>query len=60
MTDQYRLVVFDWEGALTNSQGQLLHVLAEEAKKLSIGDIDLSQITICMDCGPRLAIKKNF
>lgn len=40
MTKPYRLVIFDWEGTLGDTLGQILFHVAEQAKRLHFGPFD--------------------
>lgn len=40
MNKVYRLVVFDWEGTLHDTLGQVLSCVATEAKRLQLGEFD--------------------
>ena len=56
----YQLVVFDWEGTLSDSLGQVLHTLTDEADKLGFGRIELYSAKKYVDLGLFQAIKKLF
>lgn len=40
MTSSYQLVVFDWEGTISDTLGQIFHIVADEAAALGFGAID--------------------
>ena len=41
MSRQYNLVVFDWEGTLAeDAYGQVVSIIAKEARKLQLGEVD--------------------
>ena len=40
MPKPYQLVVFDWEGTLADTLGQIIHIVSREAKNLGFGEID--------------------
>jgi len=56
----YRLVVFDWEGTLGDTLGQILNSLAVEAKKLQLGEIDEQCARHYLMFGLVVAVKKLF
>jgi len=60
MHKSYRLVVFDWEGTLSDTQGVWLHVLRLEAEKLHFGAFDEARGRALMASGPLIAIKQLF
>ncbi|QDP73396.1 HAD-IA family hydrolase [Legionella israelensis] len=39
MSSLYHLIIFDWEGTLTDSLGQIVHAISKEAHALNFGKI---------------------
>jgi phosphoglycolate phosphatase len=60
MKSTYRLVVFDWEGTLADSLGQILKAITHEAKESGLGDVDLELARRVIVLGPVVALKKLF
>ncbi|STX29622.1 hydrolase (haloacid dehalogenase family) [Legionella beliardensis] len=60
MSKQYRLVVFDWEGTLGDTLGQVLHCMASEAKRLNYGELDEALVRQSVELGLAHAIKRLF
>lgn len=60
MNKQYRLVVFDWEGTLSDTLGLILHCIATEAKKLGYGELDEIYARKIVEFGLVNALKKIF
>ncbi len=60
MNMPYRLVVFDWEGTISDSFGQILNAIMHEAKRLQLGQFDLSHARQVISLGPVVALKKLF
>lgn len=60
MSKSYRLVIFDWEGTLSDTLGQVLNCLAIEAKRLQLGEFDKGVVRQCVDLGLAKVIKKLF
>lgn len=60
MSNPYRLVVFDWEGTISDTLGQVLHTVATEAEKLGYGAIDPAVAKQYVDLGLSRAVKKLF
>lgn len=60
MNKQYRLVVFDWEGTLGDTLGQILHIIAHEAKRLQLGEFDICLSRQYVNLGLERAVKKIF
>lgn len=60
MSKRYRLVVFDWEGTLSDTIGQILNSVAEEAKQLGLGELDEELARQSVELGLVNAIKKVF
>ncbi|KTD22641.1 HAD-IA family hydrolase [Legionella londiniensis] len=57
---KYQLAVFDWEGTLADTLGQILIILATEAKRLDMGAIDEYSARQSLQFGLVVAIKKLF
>lgn len=60
MSKRYRLVVFDWEGTLSDTLGQVLNCVAEEARRLHFGEINEEIARQSVELGLVNAIKKVF
>lgn len=60
MSKRYRLVVFDWEGTLGDTLGQILNTVAAEAKRLQFGTFDENQARQQVVLGLVMAVKKIF
>ncbi|WP_298625678.1 HAD family hydrolase [uncultured Legionella sp.] len=60
MSNPYQLVVFDWEGTISDTLGLILHTVANEANILGFGDIDPYQARKYVDLGLLQALKKLF
>lgn len=60
MSNPYHLVVFDWEGTIADTLGHVLHLVADEAKGLGFGDLDLYQARKYVGLGLVQALKKVF
>ena len=60
MKSAYRLVVFDWEGTLSDTLGQILNVIISESKRMQFGDVDLEVARRSIVLGPVVALKKLF
>lgn len=60
MSKRYRLVIFDWEGTLSDTLGQVFHCVAEEARKLHLGELDKELARQYVELGLINAIKKVF
>lgn len=60
MTKRYRLVVFDWEGTLTDTLGQILDVLKRESKAMGLGKMDEKVARNYMELGLVVTLKKLF
>lgn len=60
MGKPYRLVVFDWEGTLGDTLGQIFNSVATEAKRLNFGEIDEQLARQSVDLGLVNALRKIF
>lgn len=60
MTKRYRLVVFDWEGTLTDTLGQILDVLKRESKAMGLGTMDEKVARNYIELGLVVSLKKLF
>lgn len=60
MSKRYDLVVFDWEGTLSDTLGLVLNCVAEEAKRLGFGELDEEVARQYVDLGLVKAVKKVF
>lgn len=60
MSNPYQLVVFDWEGTVSDTLGLILHTVATEATLLGFGEIDPYQARKYVDLGLVQALKKIF
>lgn len=60
MNKRYRLVVFDWEGTLSDTLGQVLNCVAVEARRLNFGELDDNVARQSVGLGLVKAIKKVF
>lgn len=60
MNKRYRLVVFDWEGTLSDTLGQVLNCVANEARRLNYGELDEEVARNSVELGLVNAIKKVF
>ena len=60
MSGPYRLVVFDWEGTLGDTLGQILHTVAVEARRLQLGELDEQVARQYVVLGLVMAVRKIF
>ena len=60
MKKPYRLVIFDWEGTLSDTLGPALKALAKEARHLQLGYFDECLARRSVTLGLTIAIKKLF
>lgn len=60
MAKPYRLVVFDWEGTLGDTLGQIFNSVAVEAKRLKLGKLDEELARQYVDLGLVNALRKIF
>ncbi|MDI9819120.1 MULTISPECIES: HAD family hydrolase [unclassified Legionella] len=56
----YRLVVFDWEGTLGDTLGQIFNSVAMEAKRLNFGEVDEQLARQSVELGLVKALRKVF
>ena len=60
MSKPYDLVVFDWEGTLGDTLGQILNAFAHEASRLKLPDFDMELGRKYIVLGPVVAVRKLF
>jgi len=60
MSNPYQLVVFDWEGTVSDTLGQILHTVAAEADALGFGSIDPYEARKYVDLGLVQSLRKLF
>ena len=60
MNRPYHLVVFDWEGTLGDTLGQILNTVAREAKRLHLGEMNEGIARSAVPLGLVMAVKKTF
>ena len=60
MNKLYRLIIFDWEGTLGDTLGQLLNTVAVEANNLGFGTVDEDLARQSIDLGLVKALKRLF
>jgi phosphoglycolate phosphatase len=60
MGKPYRLLVFDWEGTLGDTLGQIFNSVATEAKRLNFGEINPLLARQSVELGLVKALKKVF
>ena len=60
MNRPYHLVVFDWEGTLGDTLGQILNTVAVEARRLQFGELDERLARQYVTLGLVMAVKKTF
>lgn len=58
MSNPYQLIVFDWEGTISDTLGFILNNVIIETKRLGFGDIDPDEARLYVDLGLTLALKK--
>lgn len=56
----YRLVVFDWEGTLGDTLGQIFNSVATEARRLQFGELNEQLARQSVELGLVMAVKKAF
>lgn len=60
MSRRYRLVVFDWEGTLGDTLGQILNTVAAVAKQMEFGELDEQLARQYVVLGLVMAVKKLY
>lgn len=60
MNKPYHLVIFDWEGTVGDTLGQILYTVADVAKTLGFGEVDPYQARKYVDLGLVQAVKSSF
>ncbi|MFA6302042.1 MAG: HAD-IA family hydrolase [Legionella sp.] len=60
MSKPYQLVVFDWEGTISDTLGPILHIVATEAKNLGYDTLDPVKARKYVDLGLVSALRKLF
>ncbi|RAP34710.1 HAD family hydrolase [Legionella quinlivanii] len=60
MSKRYRLVVFDWEGTISDTLGQIIDYVASEAKRLNFGELNPEIARENVNLGLVKATKKVF
>ena len=60
MSKRYRLVVFDWEGTLGDTLGQIINHVAVEAERLNFGQLDEQMARANVALGLVQAVHKAF
>lgn len=60
MSKPYRLVIFDWEGTLGDTLGQILNNVAVEARRLNFGELDEQLARQSVELGLVKAVKNAF
>ena len=56
----YRLSVFDWEGTLGDTLGQILNTVSAVAKRMHLDEVDEQLARHCVTLGLVQVIKKLF
>jgi phosphoglycolate phosphatase len=60
MSNPFKLVVFDWEGTISDTLGLILHTVSYEANSLGFGEIDPFEARKYVDLGLVQALRKIF
>ncbi len=60
MSNPYQLIVFDWEGTISDTLGLILHTVSTEANKLGFGELDPYVARKYVDLGLVQALRKTF
>lgn len=60
MSNPYQLIVFDWEGTISDTLGLILHTVSKEARDLGFGDVDPYEARQYVDLGLAQALRKLF
>lgn len=58
MTNPYQLVVFDWEGTISDTLGLILHVVTLESSRLGFGAVDTYQARRFVNLGLVQALRR--
>lgn len=60
MPKPYDLVVFDWEGTLADTLGQMIHIVSSQAQALGFGEVDHEKARHYVNLGLVRATQKLF
>ena len=60
MSKLYQLVVFDWEGTISDTLGLILQTIATEAHRLGFGEVDLYEARKYVSLGLTQALRNIF
>lgn len=60
ITKPYRLVIFDWEGTLRDTLGDVFQCILQEAQALHLGELNTSLVRDAVGLGLPHALKKLF
>ncbi|MBA2649227.1 MAG: HAD-IA family hydrolase [Legionella sp.] len=60
MSNPYGLVVFDWEGTIADTVGQIIHSVTDEADKLGLGKVAPISVNKYVSLGLDQAIRKSY
>lgn len=60
MSNPYQLVVFDWEGTISDTLGLILHTVSSEALRLGFGELDPYVARKYVELGLVQALRKTF
>ncbi len=60
MGNPYQLIVFDWEGTISDTLGLILHTVAAEARALGFGELNHGEAKKYVELGLVHALKKLF
>ena len=60
MSNPYQLVVFDWEGTISDTLGLILHTVSAESSALGFGEVEPYQARKYVDLGLVQALRKLF
>ncbi|WP_367606498.1 HAD family hydrolase [Legionella sp. W05-934-2] len=56
----YQLIVFDWEGTLSDTLGQVFELISDEANTRGLEPPDWNQLRDSIQYGPNIALRKIF
>lgn len=56
----YQLIVFDWEGTLSDSLGQIFELISQEALNRNLAEPDWNKLRDSIQYGPNIALKKMY